>query len=338
MIANIDENVGFLMERLQELNLEENTIVIFLSDNGPRTSRQKDDVYPDRYNAGLRGTKSSIYEGGIRVPFLIRWPNKIRAGLKLPQIAAHIDVLPTLLEACGADPIDQDRIIDGQSLLPLVTQSNPPWSDRTLFFQHNANHEPLMYSHFAARSQRYKLVQPYPNPRDQLLDIGEFDIPAQLDNLELYDIEKDPSEIDNIASSHPQVIAAMMKSYENWYRDVTAELNYWDPQRIYLGAPEENPTLLSRFDLQTMTRLPYWSARVTRTGSYRFTLTFPSAARDSTANVRFGSVQVSKPISAGETSCIFESVTLPASDGRLEAWLKNGLDSKTVAFLEVEAL
>jgi arylsulfatase/arylsulfatase A len=337
MIANIDENVGFLMERLQELNLVENTILIFLSDNGPRTSRQKDDVYPDRYNAGLRGTKSSIYEGGIRVPFLIRWPNKIRAGLKLPQIAAHIDVLPTLLEACGADPIDQDRIIDGQSLLPLVTQSNPPWSDRTLFFQHNANHEPLMYSHFAARSQRYKLVQPFPNPRDQLLDIGEFDIPAQLDNVELYDIEKDPSEIDNIASSHPQVIAAMMESYENWYRDVTAELNYWDPQRIYLGAPEENPTLLSRFDLQTMTRLPYWSARVTRAGTYRFTLTFPPASRDSTANVRFGSVQVSKPISAGETSCIFESVTLPVGDGRLEAWLKNGLDSKTVTFLEVEA-
>jgi arylsulfatase/arylsulfatase A len=337
MIANIDENVGFLMERLQELNLVENTILIFLSDNGPRTSRQKDDVYPDRYNAGLRGTKSSIYEGGIRVPFLIRWPNKIRAGLKLPQIAAHIDVLPTLLEACGADPIDQDRIIDGQSLLPLVTQSNPPWSDRTLFFQHNANHEPLMYSHFAARSQRYKLVQPFPNPRDQLLDIGEFDIPAQLDNVELYDIEKDPSEIDNIASSHPQVIAAMMESYENWYRDVTAELNYWDPQRIYLGAPEENPTLLSRFDLQTMTRLPYWSARVTRAGTYRFTLTFPPASRDSTANVRFGSVQVSKPISAGETSCIFESVTIPVGDGRLEAWLKNGLDSKTVTFLEVEA-
>ena len=337
MIANIDENVGFLMERLQELNLEENTIVIFLSDNGPRTSRQKDDVYPDRYNAGLRGTKSSIYEGGIRVPFLIRWPNKIRAGLKLPEIAAHIDVLPTLLEACGADPIDQDRIIDGQSLLPLVTQSNPTWSDRTLFFQHNANHEPLMYSHFAARSQRYKLVQPFPNPRDQLLDIDEFDIPAQLDNLELYDIEKDPSEIDNIASSHPQVIAAMMESYENWYRDVTAELNYWDPQRIYLGAPEENPTLLSRFDLQTMTRLPYWSARVTRAGIYRFTLTFPPASRDSTANVRFGSVQVSKPISAGETSSIFESVTLPVGDGRLEAWLKHGLESKTVTFLEVEA-
>ncbi len=337
MIANIDENVGFLMERLQELNLEENTIVIFLSDNGPRTSRQKDDVYPDRYNAGLRGTKSSIYEGGIRVPFLIRWPNKIRAGLKLPHIAAHIDVMPTLLDACGAEPIDNDRIIDGQSLLPLVTQSNPQWPDRTLFFQHNANHEPLMYSHFAARSQRYKLVQPYPNPRDQLLDIGEFDIAAQLDNLELYDIEKDPSEIDNLASSHPQVIATMMESYENWYRDVTAELNYWDPQRIYLGAPEENPTLLSRFDLQTMTRLPYWSARVTRAGTYRFTLTFPPASRDSTANVRFGSVQASKPISAGETACIFESVTLPAGDGRLEAWLKNGLDSKSVTFLEVEA-
>ncbi len=337
MIANIDENVGFLMKRLQDLKLEENTIVIFLSDNGPRTSRQKNDVYPDRYNAGLRGTKSSIYEGGIRVPFLIRWPNKIRAGVKLPHIAAHIDVLPTLLDACGAEPIDQDRIIDGKSLLPLVTQSNPQWPDRTLFFQHNANHEPLMYSHFAARSQRYKLVQPFPNPRDRLLDIGEFDIPTQLDQLELYDIEKDPSEIDNIASSHPQVIATMMESYENWYRDVTAELNYWDPQRIHLGAPEENPALLSRFDLQSMTRLPFWSVRVMRAGAYRFTLTFPPASRDSTAKVRFGNAQVSKPISAGETTCTFESVTLPAGKGRLEAWLKNGLDSKTVTFLKVEA-
>lgn len=338
MIANIDENVGFLLNRLKELDLEEDTIVIFLSDNGPRTSRQKDDVYPDRYNAGLRGTKSSIYEGGIRVPFLIRWPNKIKAGVKLPHIAAHIDVMPTLLDACGAKPADSERVIDGKSLLPLLTQSEPMWSDRTLFFQHNANHEPLMYSHFAARSQRYKLVQPFPNPRDRLLDIGEFDIPTQLANLELYDIEKDPSEIENIASSHPQVVATMMESYENWYRDVTAELNYWDPQRIYLGSPQENPTLLSRFDLQSMTRLPFWSTRVTQAGVYRFTLTFPPALENSIANVRLGTVQVSKPISKGATSCIFESVTLSAGDARLEAWLKRGLESKTVTFLEVEAL
>jgi len=338
MIANIDENVGFLMNRLYELDLEENTIVIFLSDNGPRTSRQKDDVYPDRYNAGLRGTKSSIYEGGIRVPFLIRWPGKIEAGTKLPHIAAHIDVLPTLIDACGADPIDEQRAIDGRSLLPLATQSTRSWPDRTLFFQHNQNHEPLMYSHFAVRSQQYKLVQPTPNPRDGVLDIGEYDAPSQLGNLELYDIEKDPSEIENIAGSHPELVLDMVASYENWYRDVTAELNYWDPQRIYLGSPEENPTLLSRFDLQTMTRLPYWSARATRAGAYRFTLTFSPATEACTANIRFGTVQKSMPISKGATECVFESVTLSEGNARLEAWLKYGLKSEAVQFLEVEAL
>lgn len=336
MIANIDENVGFVMKSLKDLDLEENTIVIFLSDNGPRTSRQKNDLYPDRYNAGLRGTKSSIYEGGIRVPFLVRWPKKIKAGAQLPHIAAHIDILPTILDACGAKHIEQERFIDGRSLLPLLRNPDYDWPDRILFFQHNANHEPLMYSHFAVRSQRYKLVQPLPNPRDPVLDIGEYEIGAQLENLELYDIENDPSEINDIADSNSQLVNFMVESYENWYRDVTAELNYWDPQRIYLGAPEENPTQLSRFDLQAMTRLPYWSARVTRAGRYRFTLTFPRAAEDRTAYVRFGSVQVSQSISPGATSCVFDTVILPSGDGRLEAWLKNGLESQSVNFLVAE--
>ncbi|QXD23059.1 arylsulfatase [Opitutia bacterium ISCC 51] len=336
MIANIDENVGYVMKRLKELELEDDTIVIFLSDNGPRTSRQKNDLYPDRYNAGLRGTKSSMYEGGIRVPFLIRWPNKIKAGAKLPEIAAHIDLLPTLLDACGALISDEDRAIDGQSLIPLLTNPKNDWPDRMLFFQHNANHEPLMYSHFAARSQRYKIVQPLPNPRDTVLDIGEYDINAQLKSLELYDIENDPSEITNIANVHPELVESMMGAYENWYRDVTAELDYWDPQRIYLGAPEENPAQLSTFDLQKMTRLPFWSARVTQAGTYRFTLKFNRVTEDCTAYVRFGTVQVSQPISAGSTSCVFESVNLPKGDGRLEAWLKKGLESKTVQFLVAE--
>ena len=336
MIANIDENVGFVMNRLKELDLEENTIVIFLSDNGPRTSRQKNDLYPDRYNAGLRGTKSSIYEGGIRVPFLIRWPNKIKAGAKLPHIAAHIDILPTLLDACGTKHIAADRFIDGRSLLPLLGDPDYDWPDRTLFFQHNANHEPLMYSHFAVRSQRYKLVQPIPNPRDSVLDIGEYDIGAQLGNLELYDMESDGSEINDMADSNPQLVESMLESYEYWYRDVTAERNYWDPQRIYLGAPEENPVQLSRFDLQTMTRLPYWSARVVRPGPYRFKLTFASADEDRTAYVRFGSVQVSQPIPAGTRDCVFDSVILPSGDGRLEAWLKTGLESQAVDFLVAE--
>ena len=85
-----------------------------------------------------------------------------------------------------------------------------------------------------------------------------------------------------------------------------------------------------------MTRLPFWSARVTRAGTYRFTLEFAAADHDRTAYVRFGTTQASQPIRAGMSECVFESVTLPVGDGRLEAWLKSGLRSEMVEFLTAE--
>ena len=102
MIENVDSNVGRILAKLAELGLERDTIVIFSSDNGPRTRRTKNDVYPGRYVAGLRGTKTSVYDNGLRVPFFIRWPGTLPAGRKVATMGAHIDLLPTLLEACGS--------------------------------------------------------------------------------------------------------------------------------------------------------------------------------------------------------------------------------------------
>ena len=110
MVANIDENVGRLLAKLRELDLERDTIVIFMTDNGPR---------PERYNAGMRDLKGSPYQGGIRVPFFVRWPARLRAGRKVDRIAADIDILPTLLEACGV-PMPPEVKLDGRSLLPLA--------------------------------------------------------------------------------------------------------------------------------------------------------------------------------------------------------------------------
>ena len=107
---------------MKKLKLEKKTIVIFLSDNGPRTRRTKNDRYPDRFNAGLRGTKTSVYENGIRVPFFIRWPGGLPAGKKLSGLAAHIDVLPTLLAACGASLPKKIRL-DGINLLPMLQEA-----------------------------------------------------------------------------------------------------------------------------------------------------------------------------------------------------------------------
>ncbi|MBM4042793.1 MAG: arylsulfatase, partial [Planctomycetes bacterium] len=115
MVANIDENVGRLLAKLDELKLAENTIVIFLTDNGPCGS-QRDKGQPIRFNAGLRDQKGTVYDGGIRVPFFFRWPAKIKTGRKVGTIAAHIDVLPTLAAACGAR-VPPDIKLDGLSLM-----------------------------------------------------------------------------------------------------------------------------------------------------------------------------------------------------------------------------
>src|SRR5204863_9847948 len=107
MITNIDDNIGRLLARLDELKLTEDTIVIFLSDNGPQQPR---------YNSGLRGRKGTVFEGGTRVPFFVRWPTGFKGDRDIETIAAHIDVTPTLSSACGGE-MPKDRTIDGKSLL-----------------------------------------------------------------------------------------------------------------------------------------------------------------------------------------------------------------------------
>jgi arylsulfatase A-like enzyme len=139
MCENIDWNVGRVLERLASLGLAENTIVIYFSDNGPNSRR---------WNGGMKGIKGSTDEGGVRVPFLIRWPGQIPAGRRIPQIAGAIDLLPTLadlaaLELPGAKPLD------GVSLKPLLLSAAAEWPERLIFSHWNGK--------VSVRSQRYRL-------------------------------------------------------------------------------------------------------------------------------------------------------------------------------------
>ena len=123
MIENLDANVGRLLAKLDALGLAENTIVMFASDNGPNT---------DRFNGGMRGRKGSVFEGGQRVPCFIRWPGKLEPGKRVPQIAQHVDVLPTLLDLAGV-PLPQTQPLDGVSLAPLLRGTAAAWPERVLF-------------------------------------------------------------------------------------------------------------------------------------------------------------------------------------------------------------
>src|SRR5262245_56230329 len=123
MVENIDENVGRVLSKLDELELQKNTVVIFVTDNGPQQAR---------YNAGMLQRKGSTHEGGIHVPCFVRWPGQFTAGHKVDRIAAHIDWVPTLLEVASVKKPASGHF-DGVSLLPLLKGETVTWPDRTLF-------------------------------------------------------------------------------------------------------------------------------------------------------------------------------------------------------------
>ena len=307
MIRNLDENMGRLLAKLDELQIARNTIFIFMTDNGPQWNR---------YNAGMRDRKESVYEGGIRVPFFVRWPERIAAGVVDRHLAAHIDILPTLVEACGA-AVPRNVKIDGRSLVPLLSggSSSKAWADRTLFFQWHRGDRGRLYDSCAARNQRYKLVN----------------------GVELYDLEKDPGETTDIAQANPDVVAKLRGDYEAWFGDVSATRNF-QPPRIYLGDPQEPVVLLTRQDWRgekaswDKTGLGHWEVEVRAAGAYdvKFLFAPSKSAMGLAASVGGVTRRVDVAAGAGEVRVRFEGVKKGPT--RVEAELSEG---RGVQYVEV---
>jgi arylsulfatase/arylsulfatase A len=180
--------------------------------------------------ASLRGLKGTVYENGIRVPCFVRWPQRLRPA-KVDRIAAVIDVMPTVLAACGVgEPAGVEW--DGVSLLPLLLRPDAPWTDRTLFFQWEGYPEPHRGMAMAVRNQRYKLVQPVGIAERQAHIVakyaelckaqgrGDHSIAGKQPQYELFDIEKDPGETVDLAPQRPELVAQMKKQYDAWFHDV----------------------------------------------------------------------------------------------------------------------
>jgi len=307
MITNIDTNVGRVLKALDDRRLAGDTIVIFMTDNGPAQVR---------FNAGLRGWKGSVYDGGIRVPFYIRWPGHFPAGHAVDRIAAHIDLLPTLVDACGLSPPAGVRL-DGKSLLPLLRGvQRAGWPDRTLYFQWQRGDQPEPDRAFAARSQTYKLLRHEPLP-------GALKKPA----LELYDMEHDPLELHNIAAGHPEILSKMHADYLAWFKDVSATRGY-APVRIELGGTREDPTLLTRQDWRgpragwTLNDLGYWEVNVARAGRFEIKAHVTPRRFPTVAHLALGSDRQEHALAPGASEHTFGNVAWPAGPGRLEAWVE----------------
>ncbi len=255
MIENIDVNFGRLMKALEDRKLAENTIVIFLTDNGPGGVR---------WNAGLRNRKATVYEGGIRVPCYVRWPAQVKAGRVVGRPLAHIDLTPTLLAACG---VAGNATFDGDSFLAQL-QRNAAWGHRTLFFQWHRGDVPEKYRAFAARGAGYKLVQAN----------GTAPGAKWEPKYELFDLETDPFEEKDIAADKPKEVAKLKKEDEAWFADVTKK--GFAPPPIAIGSEKENPVRLSRQDRREPTtgwgeHMGFWAVKIEREGRYKVTVYAP---------------------------------------------------------------
>ncbi|MXZ08920.1 MAG: arylsulfatase [Gemmatimonadetes bacterium] len=303
MVENIDDNIGRLLELLERLGLDEDTIIIFTSDHGPAGGR---------YNAGLRSTKGDVYEGGIRVPYFMRWPKGMPAGFKTDKIASHIDVLPTLLSLCNVDS-PSDLRMDGVDLTPLIRGHEVEWLDRTLFIQTHRGSRPRQYHNCTALTQRYKWLG-YPGTGGQ----WDFETSSTDPVMELYDLEDDPGEEKEIGGQMPDLVAQMKKDYDAWFDDVASD---WQAGVIHIGNSAENPLTLCRYqDSEYISELPHgWRVKIEQSGTYKFRINRESLNGAGALGVQWQGNSQRSPLAAGENTGRFE---LEAGDGKLEIWFE----------------
>lgn len=216
MIANIDENLGKLEAFLKATDLRDNTIVIFMTDNGGTAG-------VNIYNAGMRGRKTMYYEGGHRVPCFVRWPaGRLRPPGDVGVQAQMQDILPTLIDLCGLKkPSGTD--FDGRSLAAVLRGAADSLPDRMLVVQYG---QILKKWDSCTIWGRWRLI-------------GEN---------ELYDLREDPGQQNNLAEKHPDLLKKMRAYYEQWWAKNESALTDYRP--ISIGAPQENPVRLTSSDWQ----------------------------------------------------------------------------------------
>ncbi len=344
MIANLDENMARLDRMLRETGLRDDTLLIFMTDNGGTGGINV-------YNAGMRGAKASLYEGGHRVPCFLRWP---RGGLRAPgdvdALAHATDVLPTLVDLCRLQAPDDPP--DGISLAPLLRgRPQPDLDERMIVVQYGGLDPTHPQKHDAAVLwKRWRLVH------------GD----------ELYHVGDDPGQKHDVASKHPEVVARMRGHYQRWWSDVEPTLDRFE--RIVLGSDRENPARLSSLDWLATKLVPAaqpfdirllgvpvvegslpggrplpvmngpWHVEIARDGRYEIALrrwpqeagaplsaglpeyegvdgVFPAgkALPIARARLKVAGVDVSRPVSGSETAARF-TVRLEAGPSQLQTW------------------
>lgn len=266
MVENMDENIGLILEKLEQLNLREKTIVIFLSDNGPNTFR---------YNGEMKGKKGNVDEGGVRVPFYISWPGSIEAG-NTTQLAQGIDLFPTLLKLCEID-YKPDLPIDGVDLSNTIFRESQNF-DRYIYSRQPQY--PLEGRAGSIRNNRYRLTV------------------ANGDAL-LYDMLSDPSQKTEISAQFPEIKGQLLDEYKKWENEMVS--GYQPQTTIVAGFPDERSITLPVQDAILSGKVKYssihpnqshtenwvqngdsvyWKLNMQQSGNYRVELQYGCMTKD----------------------------------------------------------
>jgi arylsulfatase A-like enzyme len=325
MITNIDENMGRLMRHLRRLDLERNTILIFMTDNGTSGG----------HSGGMRGRKGSQYEGGHRVPCFIRWPDGgFTGGVDIDRLTAHIDILPTLIELCGLKKPGEVKF-DGDSIVRLLTRQDGGWPRRILITDSQRIDHPQKWRKSAVMTDRWRLI----------------------DGKELYDIKSDPAQKNDIAGGNPQTVQKLREAYESWWRDVSGRFD--ECCRIILGSDKQNPTRLMSHDWhgekvpwnQTAVRNAmkangFWAVDVARQGRYKIDLRrWPKeidagindaveggkAITVTKARLKIADQDVTVPVLRNARDVTFE-LQLNSGPARLQTWFTDDTDNSRGAY------
>ncbi len=304
MCENIDWNVGRVVNKVKELALEKNTIIIYLSDNGPNGWR---------WNDGMEGVKGSTNEGGVRSPLIIQWPEKIGAGKKVETIASAIDLLPTLIDMAGISS-KQNKVLDGRSLKPLLFGKNVNWEER--FIVNNWKNR------ISIRSQQF------------LLD----------DQNQLFDMLMDPGQKEDVATKHSDTREEMAQFKNKWKKEVHSELPEKDTRAFPVGHPDFKYTQIPARDgtahgnIQRSNRFPNctfftnwisdqdsitWEIEVLEEGDYEAVVYYTCSKENigSTIELRFGSNSINEKISVAH-----DPPLIGAAEDRIvrqESYVKN---------------
>ncbi len=254
MLSNLDDNLAALDELLKEQAIFDDTLLVYLTDNGTSKGAEV-------FNAGMRGAKTSLYEGGHRVPLFMRWPHGAFAPPGDVTALTHVqDLFPTLINLAGV-PKPQGASFDGASLAPLLRNPRAPWADRTLFVQYSRmDHPPPVEGNATVMWRRFRLV----------------------DQTELYDLQSDPGQKRDLAADRPDVVRRLRAAYQTWWRGVAPSINRYGLPLV--GSDAEPVSVLTpadwhdRFlDQSTQVRNGMrengaWFVRVDRPATYRFSL------------------------------------------------------------------